>query len=381
MPGYISTIVDKSVLHSLSAREAEWLFHHFRVNIPPVLFSEVLADLEKSKGALATGTREGDVRMLAGKIVSHSVFLNAAHHTLIASELAGHNVEMAGRPIVSNAKSARMPDGSIGLLVDQTPFQAVMDRWCAGDFDGMEREFAKLWRSDQASIDLEALIRETKQLRVERVTSLEGVIQQVHATLFGPGRDYIHLDNLMLLAGAEPSGRAAAIRRWNRSGRPPPMLFLPYTTFTARLEAIFVFGLHAGVITTRSTNRIDIEYFKYLPFTEVFSSGDRLHADLFPAFARRDQTFILGSDLKASLREMADYYDGLSAEERSHGSMSYADYPPVKMDNAVTRLFDIRFPDWREAANLPKPPRDTSGDAELLKEIESKLEWLNRHAK
>ena len=42
-----------------------------RVNIPPVLFSEVLADLEKAKG-LATGTAEGDVRMLASKIISHS---------------------------------------------------------------------------------------------------------------------------------------------------------------------------------------------------------------------------------------------------------------------------------------------------------------------
>ena len=66
--------------------------------------------------------------MLAGKITSHSVFLNEAHHSLVASELLGHRIEMAGRPIVSNAKVARMPDGSRGLYVDQTPFQRVMDR-------------------------------------------------------------------------------------------------------------------------------------------------------------------------------------------------------------------------------------------------------------
>jgi hypothetical protein len=114
---------------------------------------------------------------------------------------------------------------------------------------------------------------------------------------------------------------------------------------------------------------------------EVFSSGDRLHADLFPVFARRDQSFVLGSKLKDALREMADYYDSLSGNEKSHGSMRYADYPPVKMDNAITKLFDGRFPNWREGANLPKPPRDTSGDAALLAEIKSRFEWLKRHAK
>lgn len=74
MPEYISAIIDKSTLQSLSAREAKWLFHHFRVIIPPVLFAEVIGDLEKKKvKALATGTPDGDVRMLTATITSHSV--------------------------------------------------------------------------------------------------------------------------------------------------------------------------------------------------------------------------------------------------------------------------------------------------------------------
>ena len=74
MPHYIGAIIDKSVLQSLAAREVKWLFHHFRVNIPPILFSEVLGDLAKTKG-LATGSADGDVRMLVGKIAHHSVYL------------------------------------------------------------------------------------------------------------------------------------------------------------------------------------------------------------------------------------------------------------------------------------------------------------------
>ena len=318
MPHYINAIVDKSVLQSLSAREAKWLFHHFRVNIPPVLFAEVLGDLEKAKG-LATGSAEGDVRMLASKITSHSVFLNEDHHNLVAGELVGYHIEMDGRPILGNAKVAQLPDGSLGSYVDQTPFQRVMDRWRSGDFDGMEREFAKVWRSDRSSIDLESLIRGTKQIWAGRETSLETVIEHAHAILFGPGRDYSHLDTLMQLADAEPSHRAKALRRWNQAGRPPPAVFLPYTAYVARLETIFILGLHAAIITTRSTNRIDIDYFKYLPFTQIFASGDRLHETLFSTFARRNQDFISGSSLKIALREMADYYDGLPEDERRLG--------------------------------------------------------------
>ena len=78
---------------------------------------------------------------------------------------------------------------------------------------------------------------------------------------------------------------------------------------------------------------------------------------------------------------MAYYYDGLSEDQKKHGSMRYADFPPVKIDNAITKLFDDRFQNWRDTANLPKPPRDTSGDAKLLAEMNSRLEWLKRHAK
>ena len=60
---------------------------------------------------------------------------------------------------------------------------------------------------------------------------------------------------------------------------------------------------------------------------------------------------------------MAGYCENLSDDEKKHGSMSYADYPPATMNNAITKLFDERFPDWRHRANLRKPPRDKSGDA------------------
>ncbi len=142
-----------------------------------------------------------------------------------------------------------------------------------------------------------------------------------------------------------------------------------------------MFALRASLIGTRSTNRIDIEYFKYLPFTQVFASADKLHATLFPVFAHPNQHFVAGLELKSALREMADYYDTLSEQEKKLGSMSYADYPPAHLDNAVNRIFDSRFQGWRNGANAPRPPRDNSGDAALLKELKEKFDFLRQNAK
>jgi hypothetical protein len=38
----------------------------------------------------------------------------------------------------------------------------------------------------------------------------------------------------------------------------------------AKVTSHFMFGLHAGAIATTSTNRIDMEYFEYLPLPKYF---------------------------------------------------------------------------------------------------------------
>ncbi len=72
---------------------------------------------------------------------------------------------------------------------------------------------------------------------------------------------------------------------------------------------------------------------------------------------------------------------GENFRERHVFEILNVDTTPVAMDNAITRVFDRKFPNWRVGANLPKPPRDTSGDAELLAEMNERFEWLKHHAK
>ena len=66
----------------------------------------------------------------------------------------------------------------------------------------------------------------------------------------------------------------------------------------------FQIALGAGLIgTERPSNRIDIVYLFYLPFSQVFVSTDNLHRRAAAFFLRTDQSFIWGPDLKAHLKK------------------------------------------------------------------------------
>jgi hypothetical protein len=70
VPHHINANVDKSTLQSVSVREGKWLSHHFRDNLPPVLFAEALGDLEKTKGLATDNTSVDEVRMLTKQSIA-----------------------------------------------------------------------------------------------------------------------------------------------------------------------------------------------------------------------------------------------------------------------------------------------------------------------
>jgi hypothetical protein len=92
---------------------------------------------------------------------------------------------------------------------------------------------------------------------------------------------------------------------------------------------------------------MDIAYLFYLPFCQVFISGDRLHRRCAPLFMREDQEFVWGLDLKADLGRMNAHYLALPESERARGVMKFAKGPPKTGDFLTARIYD-RFGDhWR----------------------------------
>jgi hypothetical protein len=366
VPRFFSILIDKSVLQALAPREAKWLFHHLGVNLPPVFFAEILGDLRKVKG-FSTGSGEGDVKMLSGKVASAFVDLNADSRILVRDEVRGRRIELDGRPILE-AEPVRMPDGDYGMFIDQTPMQRVMTRWRQGNFEAMEREFAQVWRDRIARIDLQKIVQLTKHQRDKQVRTPADVRRVVDDLLFRPDQNFANLSRWIDLVDVPKAWKRLILDAWKNIGRPPAVKFAPYTAHIAKVRAFFNIALTHHVITTRSSNEIDMEYFDYLPFARIFSSADRLHSDMHPALAENWQIFMPFADLKSALREMADYYDAMTPEHRRHGSMTYADYPPIEMENAITRAYDRFMPGWRVGANEPRP-RDPVEDARIMEHL------------
>ncbi len=376
MPRFFSILIDKSVLQGLAPREAKWLFHHLGVNLPPVFFAEVVGDLRKVKG-FSTGSGEGDVKMLAGKVDSAFVDLNADSRTLVRDELRGRSVPVDGRPILE-AERVRMPDGSYGMFLDQTPMQRVMTRWQEGNFEAMEREFAQVWRNRLASIDLHKVVQLNEHQRDKQARTPADIRRIVDDLLFRPDQNFANLSRWIDFVDIPAAWKRPVLLAWKNIGRPPGIKFAPYTAHVAKVRAFFYIAVTHHVITTRSSNQIDMEYFEYLPFARIFSSADRLHSDMYPALAADWQIFMPFADLKTALREMADYYDALTPEQKLHGSMTYADYPPIEMENAITRAYDRFMPGWRVGANEPQP-RDSAEDARVMEHLKPIMDTIEAY--
>jgi hypothetical protein len=151
--------------------------------------------------------------------------------------------------------------------------------------------------------------------------------------------------------------------RWRAAGKPPLGDFAPYFRYLYEVDLFFYLAIAADLISrvrpaNKVDNKVDLAYLYYLPFCMVFTSSDNLHERIVPLFLREDQTFVVGSELKADLGRLDQHYSSLPDEVRSRGLFAFAGYPPADTSFLVTRLWDKHLPVWREHAAQPRVPED-----------------------
>lgn len=371
---YLTLLIDKSALQALSPREAKWMCHHFRVNVPPVFFAELIADLKKKKPA--TTSAEDDVRFLARKLISHAVHPSVGAQELMRSELLGHRVPLTGQIFDVNSELIDLPNGERALYVDSTPTQEIIERWQNGNFSQLEHEQASVWRDGISKIQLEKMFRSLKSLRNPNIKGAGDLIKIVDAALVG--RDFSFFKGLFEIADLDQRQFDIAVQAWRRFNQPSLKRFFPYAYHILRIELYFLVGLANGVISTRDTNRIDIEYLKYLPFAHTFCSSDALHVEASQHFFMPHNFFALGTEMKSALAEIADCWDSVSEDVRKRGTASFANFPPPEMNNAVTRAYDHQMPGWRTNANKPRDPISPEENARIMAQIKPMFDMMQK---
>jgi hypothetical protein len=305
-------LCDKSAVQGLSAAELNMLRRNYSLMIPPVLLMEILADLRKASDLEKC---QNEVQQLANKLVPACSYVNVGFRDIVVGEIHGHKLPGDGRPVLRGGKSVKS-GAQTGIILDQAPEEEALLRWQRGSFLDAEKLLAAEWRRISQAIDLERmrrLLRERYSQRTklksfrEIVTLVDGLLRSSRP------RRLISwfLEDCEIIPSKleEPLKEIEANSGFNLE------TVLPYTTRCIRVALMFHFGLAFGLVSTRPTNRIDLEYLYYVPFSMVFSSGDLLHRDL-AEFISKDQIFVPRDNLKSDLRGLAMWWRGLSADEQ-----------------------------------------------------------------
>lgn len=353
-------------MQSLSVDESVWFDHLFLSIICPMLYVETLADLGKSFGE--GKNPEKGVAIISEKVPEMHSNPCIHHKELCLGNLLKHSVPMGGQIPVAGGYPVKV-EGRSGIVFKQTPEAKAFSRWQNQQFHELERDFAHQWRESVSSLNLKGLAKNLKQagLDASACKSLNEVAQLSKQLVDSSGADFKKINLLCSFQGFSREEVEEIISTWRRSGCPSLRAYAPYAAWVLEVDLFFYFSLQASLISTeRPSNRIDIAYLYYLPFSNVFVSSDKLHRSCAQALWGAG-TFVWGVDLKADLKAINQHLSSMSAEERERGLTSLPSGPPELPGSLVVSLWDKWAPRWRQlnAKPIQRPQRDTA----LVKEL------------
>jgi len=342
-------ILDKSVLQMLSADEFSLLTDYFRLVVPPVLIEEIIADLELK--ANERTIPEDVVRRLASRMAEARGYESVHYLYALGGSLLGGYVPMCGPVPIGNRPNAFHTDDREGFIYDKVPEQQFWERLASGRFDAQDKERAQRWRRDLSQIDLEKIHRDLSgqsRQAFGKLTSCDEIVRIVDLSMENADAtvQLALVRGAALMAGFDQSGQSTVLRRWEALNRPKFRDFAPYAAYVSRLHATFAVGVSSGVITTRATNAIDLQYLCYAPFCMVFASADRFHETMWPAVAGRN-SFVHGAELKLDLNSRCEQMAAQSASAEATARRGIR--PPRNEGSVITRMCDIYL--------IPEPTR------------------------
>lgn len=365
------TIFDKSFLQSLSQYESIWFDNFFRTIITPLFFVETLADLEKK---VSTGkTAQQIVGEIASKTPDMNSVPNVHHFNLLVSNLLGYPVEMRRRPIISGGIPKISGEG-YSLYFKGFPEADAFGRWQKGQFLETEHDFAKTWRAALANPGFEGSIAMASNTvpTGKRFSDLTQIKSYVDTFLENTTIEHLYL--LFEIIGVPEKARARILERWKAGGNPKLSSFAPYACFVFSIDLFFyISAAHGHIAKERTSNKVDIAYLYYLPFSHMLISNDNLHKRTAPLFMESDQMFLTGDEIKPDLMRLDEYYEKLPQEIKNEGIIRFATYPPHDIETRIAKLWDKYLPTWRkhDQEERSKPREMPKNDPELMKRLKS----------
>jgi hypothetical protein len=339
----ISIVIDKSTFQSLSFDELFRLSCYYKHIITPVLTMEILGDLKKEAQEGKTPP-EDRVKDFAKKLFPMETVVNLHYKVLLKGDLFGNPISFDGRPHVGIKKAVASESGMRGYLIEETEEEKSIYKWKEGNFTEADHELSALWRMTTTQEDL--LERLKKSLNPDgaiKFADFQELNKFVIESITSPATQQFLLISLLQNYDIDAMSSVQIFGRWNQEGKPLIKDFAPFAFHCLKVDTLFLFGLTSGLIGTRPTNRVDLEYLYYLPFGNIFTSNDKVHKNLVPLLLQDYQRFITGPELKEDLKNIVAHLNTLEIEERR----KFKNVPPI-IDSSIT------FQLWKEFFNYPE---------------------------
>lgn len=328
-------LLDKCTLQSLSQSETDFLQKHYWVVYSPILFIEILGDYKKFTNDIEKSKKE--VAKIAWKINGYNSTFTANYRLLLHDDLIGLNVPMDHRPLLLGGKEVIVGNGERGVFCDEEPEHKALRRWGEGKFSEAEEVLSDNWRKSTKAINLDGwrkIFRDSPN-----VYSFNDLKSYASTLMNNPNTQYDNLQWLLDEVSFDDSYKTPIFNRWINKGMPPLKLFSPYAYYCLHVLITFYLGIANGLIGTKPTNRIDLEYVFYFPFCKVFASTDKVLKQFSPLFLENNQDFVWGDDLKKDLREISQYWEHLNDDEKRNYRKKYGDYPPDNPNSITNQLW------------------------------------------
>lgn len=302
---------------------------------------EILGDLKKEATA-GKPLPEERVKDFANKLFPMEIIVNDLYLDLVQNDLMGKGPSLDGRPNVRMQKAVQSSSGQRGLVVDQTLEEKSIYKWKDGNFSQADKELSALWRAHTTQEDILVKLKNKLTLDVSGIKDFKTLDQKVTEFLTTPFGQQSFLIILLQNYKVSSTNGMDVMNRWMKQGHPPISTFAPYAFHCLRVDTLFSYGLASGLITTRPTNKVDLEYLYYIPFGNIFTSNDKLHKNLAPLLLRPYQEFYTGVELKTDLNNIVKHLETLPIEE----VRKYKSEPPVIEGSLTAKL-------WKEYFGYP----------------------------
>jgi hypothetical protein len=363
----LSIVIDKSTFQSLSSPEIISLHNYYRPTITPILVMEIMADLKKEFDKTEDSNKR--VQDFAKKLMPYNSAINIHYLEILTGELLYGNSDFNFRPVLGNSEVVKSSSGKIGFQFKETAQEKALSRWRDGDFLKSEEELAKIWRDYTKKEDLlENLKKELKKKYSvkEKFKDLKSLIEHIEELL---NKDAVQQELLIWILSEfgislEYCGHIFA--RWEQCELKRIREFSEFAFHCCKVKLLFDFALRFGLVGTRSTNILDLQYLYYLPFCLLFSTNDKFQLELAPFLITENQKVIKGSDLKNDLKLLVDYCETLDDPKDKKRVLK----EPPQLPQSLTYQLWSEYFDW--------PPRFKIADDKPPKYYKEKMdEFIN----